>query len=141
MKNVSPVAANKSRNFSEQKLTIAFDLKDRSSWYRVLDEAGRVLLEHGLSPLAESPSVLVISISHLHPVPRGLRGLCSHVAKQHHKTEIHMALLMTMKQRGPRICRDKVDLRITLRFHHHHVFSQRRERPVVKARHLERMAM
>ncbi|MGB0008321.1 MAG: hypothetical protein WBP97_14590 [Candidatus Sulfotelmatobacter sp.] len=62
MKNVSPVAANKSRNFSEQKLTIAFDLKDRSSWYRVLDEAGRVLLEHGLSPLAESPSVLVISI-------------------------------------------------------------------------------
>ena len=45
MKKISTVAANKSRNFSEQKLTIGFDLGDRSSWYCVLDEAGEVLLE------------------------------------------------------------------------------------------------
>ena len=49
MKKVSTVAANKGRNFSEQKMTIGFDLGDRSSWYCVLDEAGRVLLEQKVS--------------------------------------------------------------------------------------------
>jgi transposase len=49
MKNVNTVAANKRRNFSEQKLTIGFDLGDRSSWYCVLDEAGRVLLAQKVS--------------------------------------------------------------------------------------------
>ena len=38
-----------SRNCSEQKLTIGFDLGDRSSWYCVLDEAGRVRLEQRVS--------------------------------------------------------------------------------------------
>jgi transposase len=49
MKKVSTVAASKSRNFSEQKLTTGFDLGDQSSWYCVLDEAGRVLLEQKVS--------------------------------------------------------------------------------------------
>jgi hypothetical protein len=49
MKKVSTVAAKQSRNFSEQKLTIGFDLGDRSSWCCVLDEAGRVLLEQKVS--------------------------------------------------------------------------------------------
>ena len=37
-----------SRNFSEQKLTIGFDLGDRSSWYCVLDAQGEVVLEQRL---------------------------------------------------------------------------------------------
>jgi transposase len=49
MKKVSTVAGKRSRNCSEQKLTIGFDLGDRSSWYCVLDEAGRVLLEQKVS--------------------------------------------------------------------------------------------
>ena len=49
MKKVSTVAGKQSRNFCEQKLTIGFDLGDRSSWYCVLDEAGRVLLEQKVS--------------------------------------------------------------------------------------------
>src|ERR1039457_1171162 len=49
MKKVSTVAGKQSRNFSEQKLTIGFDLGDRSIWYCVLDEAGRVLLEQKVS--------------------------------------------------------------------------------------------
>jgi transposase len=49
MKKGSTVAGKQSRNFSEQKLTIGFDLGDRSSWYCVLDEAGRVLLEQKVS--------------------------------------------------------------------------------------------
>jgi transposase len=49
MKKISTVGAKQNRNFSEQKLTIGFDLGDRSSWYCVLDEAGSVLLEQRLS--------------------------------------------------------------------------------------------
>jgi transposase len=49
MKKVSTVAVKQNRNFSEQKLTIGFDLGDRSSWYCVLDEAGSVLLEQRVS--------------------------------------------------------------------------------------------
>ena len=48
MKKVSTVAVKQSRNISE-KLTIGFDLGDRSSWYCVLDEAGSVLLEQRVS--------------------------------------------------------------------------------------------
>ena len=48
MKEVSTVAAKQSRNFSERKLTIGFDLGDRSSWYCVLDEAGEIVLEQKL---------------------------------------------------------------------------------------------
>jgi len=49
MKKVSTVAVKQHRNFSEQKLTIGFDLGDRSSWYCVLDEGGSVLLEQRVS--------------------------------------------------------------------------------------------
>src|SRR3989441_4481944 len=48
MKKLSTAAATQIRNFAEQKLTIGLDLGDRSSWYCVLDEAGRVLLEQRL---------------------------------------------------------------------------------------------
>ncbi|MBZ5574277.1 MAG: IS110 family transposase [Acidobacteriia bacterium] len=49
MKKISTVATKQIRNFSEQKLTIGFDLGDRSSWYCVLDEAGSVRLEQRVS--------------------------------------------------------------------------------------------
>ena len=49
MKKISTAATRQIKNFSEQKLTIGFDLGDRSSWYCVLDEAGRVLLEQKVS--------------------------------------------------------------------------------------------
>jgi transposase len=49
MKKISTVATKQNRNFSEQKLTIGFDLGDRSSWYCVLGEAGEVLLEQRVS--------------------------------------------------------------------------------------------
>jgi transposase len=48
MKKVSTTAAKQIRNFSEAKLTIGLDLGDRSSWYRVLNQAGEVLLEQRL---------------------------------------------------------------------------------------------
>ena len=49
MKKISTVAAKQNRNFTEQKLTIGFDLGDRSNWYCVLDETGSMLLEQRLS--------------------------------------------------------------------------------------------
>jgi len=49
MKKVSTVAVKRNGNISEQKLTIGFDLGDRSSWYCVLDERGEVVLEQKVS--------------------------------------------------------------------------------------------
>ncbi|HSZ63469.1 MAG TPA: IS110 family transposase [Terriglobales bacterium] len=49
MKKLSTAVVKENRNISEQKLTIGFDLGDRSSWYCVLDEAGSVLLEQRVS--------------------------------------------------------------------------------------------
>jgi transposase len=49
MKKVSTVAVKQSRKISQSKLTVGLDLGDRSSWYCVLDEAGRVLLEQRVS--------------------------------------------------------------------------------------------
>src|SRR5271157_6105421 len=49
MKKISTVATKQNRNVSEQKLTIGFDLGDRSSWYCVLNESGEVVLEQRLS--------------------------------------------------------------------------------------------
>jgi transposase len=45
MKKGSTGATKQSRNISQQKLTIGLDLGDRNSWYRVLDEAGRIQRE------------------------------------------------------------------------------------------------
>jgi transposase len=49
MKKVSTAAAKASKKISQQKLTVGLDLGDRSSWYCVLDEAGRVLVEQRVS--------------------------------------------------------------------------------------------
>ncbi len=49
MKKVGSVAAARSRKISEQKLIVGLDLGDRSSWYCVLDESGRIVLEQRLS--------------------------------------------------------------------------------------------
>src|SRR6266536_5279497 len=46
MKKVSTAVIKQSRNFSQQKLTIGLDLGDRSSCYCVLDETGRMVMEH-----------------------------------------------------------------------------------------------
>ncbi len=51
MKKVSTVAVKASRKISPLKLTVGLDLGDRSSWYCVLDEAGRVLLEQRVARL------------------------------------------------------------------------------------------
>jgi transposase len=53
MKKVSIVAANASRNVSQQKLTIGLDLGDRNSWYCVLDETGQVQLEQRVRTTAK----------------------------------------------------------------------------------------
>jgi len=45
MKKGSTRAAEQSRNFSQQKLTIGLDLGDRHSWYCVVEEAGQIQLE------------------------------------------------------------------------------------------------
>jgi hypothetical protein len=42
MKKISTVAVKQNRSFSEQKLTIGFDLGHRWSWYCVLDATGSV---------------------------------------------------------------------------------------------------
>ena len=45
MTKVSTVWTQQTRNISQQKLTIGWDLGDRNSWYCVLDEAGQIQLE------------------------------------------------------------------------------------------------
>src|SRR3979409_144223 len=42
MKKVSIAASKQSRNISQQKLTVGFDLEDRNSWYCVMEEGGKV---------------------------------------------------------------------------------------------------
>jgi transposase len=54
MKKVSTVAAMQSRNISQQKLTVGFDLGDRNSWYCVLDEAGQIQLEQRVRTSAKA---------------------------------------------------------------------------------------
>src|SRR5258708_35992353 len=48
MKKISTVAKNGNEIFKEPKLTIGLDLGDRSSYYCILDEAGKGILEHRL---------------------------------------------------------------------------------------------
>ena len=54
MKKGSTAAANEIRNFSRQPLTIGLDLGDRSSWYCVLDERGKLRLEQKVSTTAKA---------------------------------------------------------------------------------------
>jgi len=55
MKKVSTIVAMRAKNFPEQTLTIGLDLGDRSSYYCVLDEAGRIVLEE---KVATTPKAL-----------------------------------------------------------------------------------
>jgi transposase len=53
MKKISTVQAFSNEIFQEQKLTIGLDLGDRWSFYCVLDEAGKIILEQRVSTTAE----------------------------------------------------------------------------------------
>jgi len=54
MKKISTTATEQSRNFPGQKLTIGLDLGDRSSYYCVLEESGRIVLEQRVSTTAKA---------------------------------------------------------------------------------------
>jgi transposase len=54
MKKISTVRTFKSEIFKEQKLTIGVDLGDRWSFYCVLDEAGKIILEQKLPAAPEA---------------------------------------------------------------------------------------
>src|SRR5271155_125613 len=54
MKKISTVQTFKSEIFKEQKLTIGMDLGDRWSFYCVLDEAGKIILEQKLPTTPEA---------------------------------------------------------------------------------------
>jgi len=64
MKKGSTTAAKQMRNFSQQKLTIGLDLGDRSSWYCVLDEAGKVRLEQRVSTTAKAMREVLSRMPH-----------------------------------------------------------------------------
>ena len=53
MKKISTVVRNESRDFSQQKLTIGLALGDRTSYYCVLEESGRIVLEQRASTTAK----------------------------------------------------------------------------------------
>src|SRR5258708_33004981 len=54
MKKTSTVQAWQSENFKEQKLTIGVDLGDCWSFYCVLDEAGKIILEQKVPTTPEA---------------------------------------------------------------------------------------
>src|ERR1700741_639635 len=54
MKKISTVQTFKSEIFKDQKLTIGLDLGDRWSFYCVLDEAGKILLEQKVATTPEA---------------------------------------------------------------------------------------
>ena len=54
MKKTSTVQALKSKLFKEQKLTIGLDLGDRWSFYCVLEEAGKIILEQKVATTPEA---------------------------------------------------------------------------------------
>src|SRR3974377_2299742 len=54
MKKGSTAAVKRSRNISQQKLTIGLDLGDRNSWYCVVDESGQIQLEQRVSTTAQA---------------------------------------------------------------------------------------
>ncbi len=53
MKKISTVQAFGNKTFKEQKLTIGLDLGDRWSFYCVLDEAGKIILEQKVPTTTE----------------------------------------------------------------------------------------
>jgi hypothetical protein len=54
MKKTGTVQALQSENFKEQKLTIGLDLGDCWSFYCVLDETGKIILEQNLPTTPEA---------------------------------------------------------------------------------------
>src|SRR6201998_2991550 len=54
MKKISTVQTFKSEIFKDQKLTIGVDLGDRWSFYCVLDEAGKIILEQKVATTPEA---------------------------------------------------------------------------------------
>ena len=54
MKKISTVHVFGNEIFKEQKLTIGVDLGDRWSFYCVLDEAGKIILEQKVSTTPEA---------------------------------------------------------------------------------------
>jgi len=54
MKKTSPMQAFSNEISKEQKLTIGVDLGDRWSFYCVLDEAGKIILEQKVSTTPEA---------------------------------------------------------------------------------------
>jgi transposase len=59
MKKVSTVVAKPSKKISQQKLTVGLDLGDRNSWYCVLDETGRIVMEQKVST---TPKALQVAL-------------------------------------------------------------------------------
>jgi transposase len=56
MKKISTTQALSNEMLKEQKLTIGVDLGDRWSFYCVLDEAGKIILEQKVSTTPEAMS-------------------------------------------------------------------------------------
>ncbi len=48
MKSISTVTINRKEIFEESQLTIGLDLGDRTGHYRILDEAGKVIVEDSM---------------------------------------------------------------------------------------------
>jgi transposase len=69
MKKISTVQAFSNEFFKEQKLTIGVDLGDRWSFYCVLDEAGRIILEQKVSTTPEAMKQI------FEKIPRSLLAL------------------------------------------------------------------
>src|SRR6266446_5998484 len=69
MKKISTVQVFGNEIFKEQKLTIGVDLGDRWSFYCVLDEAGKIILEQKVSTTPEAMKETVERI------PRSLMAL------------------------------------------------------------------
>jgi transposase len=54
MKKISTVAKIGNEILKEPKLTISLDLGDRTSLYCILDETGKVILEHSLATTSKA---------------------------------------------------------------------------------------
>ena len=75
MKKISTVQANGKEMLKEQKLTIRVDLGDRWSFYCVLDEAGKIILEQQVptTPAAMKQTFSRIPPGRAHPDSRPLQ--------------------------------------------------------------------
>src|SRR5580658_10933526 len=69
MKKINTVQIFESEIFKEQRLTIGLDLGDRWSFYCVLDEAGKILLEQKVATTPEAMKQI------FEKIPRGLMAL------------------------------------------------------------------